>query len=70
MSLTKCPDCNRLSFVDAESCPSCERVFRLGEMRAQAHADEWAFGRRNNSLFAALFLLALAALSFVVLRGT
>jgi hypothetical protein len=69
MSLTKCPDCRRLSFVEAESCPSGERVFRSGEMRAQANAEERAFGRRNNSLFAALFLMALAALAFVVLRG-
>lgn len=33
------------------------------------NAEERAFGRRNNSLFAALFLLALAALTFVVLGG-
>ncbi len=69
MSLTKCPDCRRLSFVGAESCPSCERAFRPGEMRAQANAEERAFGRRNNSLFAAVFLMALAVLVFVVLRG-
>ena len=69
MSLTKCPDCHRLSFV-AESCPSCERVFRPGELRTQANAEERAFGGRNNSLFAALFLIALAALTFVMLRGT
>jgi hypothetical protein len=61
MSLTKCPACRRLNFVKAESCPSCERVFRPGELRA--------FGRRNNSLFAGLFLLMLAVLTFVVLRG-
>jgi len=69
MSLTKCPDRRRLSFVGAESCQSCDPVFRQGEMRARANADERAFGRRNNSLFAALFLLAMAALAFVVLRG-
>ena len=69
MSLTQCPDCRGLSFVGAGSCPSCERAFRPGELRAQANAEERAFGRRNNSLFAALFLFALAALAFVVLRG-
>ena len=69
MGLTKCPDCRRLSFVEATSCPSCERAFRPGEMRAQANAEERAFGRRNNSLFAAVFLMALAVLVFVVLRG-
>ena len=69
MSLTTCPDCRRLSFVKAESCPSCARAFRPGELRARANAEERAFGRRNNSLFAALFLMVLAALVFVVLRG-
>jgi len=69
MGLTKCPDCRRLSFVKAESCPSCARAFRPGELGAQADAEERALGRRSNSLFAALFLFALAALAFVVLRG-
>ena len=69
MSLTNCPDCRRLSFVEAGSCPSCQRMFRPGELRARADAEERAFGRRNNGLFAALFLFALAALAFVVLRG-
>ena len=69
MSLTRCPDCRRLSFVEAESCPSCGRAFGPGELRGRANADGVAFGRSNDSLFAALFLLALAALAFVVLRG-
>jgi uncharacterized Zn finger protein (UPF0148 family) len=70
MSLTKCPDCRRPSFVKADSCPNCERVFRPGKLRAQANAEERDFGRRTNSLFAGLFLIALAVLTFVVLRGT
>ncbi|MET0645436.1 MAG: hypothetical protein ABW208_02380 [Pyrinomonadaceae bacterium] len=70
MSLTTCPDCRRLSLDKDESCPSCERAFRSGEPRAQAAAEERAFGRRNNSLFAALFLITMAVLTFVVLRGT
>ena len=37
---------------------------------ARANAEGRAFGRRNDSLFAALFLVALVALTFVVLRGT
>jgi hypothetical protein len=65
----RCPDCRRLSFVEATSCPSCERTFRPGELRAQANAEERAFGRRNNSLFAAVFLMALAVFAFVALRG-
>ncbi len=70
MSLTKCPDCRRLSFVKAHFCPNCEPVFRPGELRAQASAEERAFGRRTDSLFAGLFLIALAVLTFVVLGGT
>ena len=70
MGLANCPDCHGLSFVKAETCPSCERVVRPGELRAQADAEGRAFGRRNNSLFAALFLLALAVLTFLMLRGT
>jgi hypothetical protein len=69
MSLAKCPDCRRLGFVKAGPCPSCARAFRLGELRAQSDAEERAFGRGSNGLFAALFLFALAALAFVVLRG-
>lgn len=70
MSLTTCPDCRRLSFVEAESCPDCERAFLPGEMRARANAVEGAFSRRFNGLFAAMFMAALAVLTFVALRGT
>ena len=69
MSLTRCPDCRRLGFAGAGSCPGCARAFGPGGLRALPDADGGALGRRNNSLFAALFLLALAALTFVVLRG-
>lgn len=69
MSMTKCPDCHRLSFVKSESCPSCERAFRPGELRAQANAEEKSLGRRANGVFAALFLAALVALAFVMFRG-
>ena len=70
MNLTKCPDCQRLSFVKVESCPGCNRAFRPGELQAQANREESSFGRKYNGLFAALFLIALAALAFVMLRGT
>jgi hypothetical protein len=69
MSLTKCPDCRRLSFVKADSCPSCARVFRPGEIGPQADAENRAFVRRSNGLFAGLFLMALAAIAYVMLRG-
>ena len=70
MSLTKCPYCRRLNFVESGACAGCERMFRPGELRAQAEAEARAFNRRYNGLFAALFLMLLAVLAFVVLRGT
>lgn len=70
MSLTKCPHCRRLNFVKSGTCASCERIFRPGELRAKADAEARAFNRRYNGLFAALFLMLLAVLAFVVLRGT
>jgi hypothetical protein len=66
MSLNTCPDCRRPRFDKDESCPSCARAFRAGG----PGAGERAFGRRNDSLFAALFLITLALLTFIVLRGT
>jgi hypothetical protein len=69
MSLTKCPDCRRLSFVKAESSLSCERMFWPGELRAQANAEERAFGRRSDGVFAALITAALAAFAFVLIGG-
>jgi hypothetical protein len=53
-----------------EMCANCERAFRPSELRAQADAEAKAFSRRYNGLFAALSLMLLAALAFVVLRGT
>jgi hypothetical protein len=70
MSLTKCPYCRRLNFVESGACASCERTLRPGELRARVGAAARAFNRRHNGLFAALFLMLLAVLAFVVLRGT
>ena len=70
MRLTRCPYCRRLTFVKSGTCASCNQVFRAGELRAKADAEEVAFGRRYNGLFAGLFLIPLAVLAFVVLRGT
>jgi hypothetical protein len=44
-------------------------MFRPGELRAKADAEERAFNRRYNGLFAGLFLIGPAVLAFVVLRG-
>jgi hypothetical protein len=69
MSLTKCPDCRRLTFVDALSCPSCGEAFRPGVLGAQAATEERGFNRRCGALFVSAVLLSAAgALLFVTLR--
>lgn len=70
MRLTKCPYCRRLNFVKSETCAGCDHVFRPGELRAKADAEERGFNRQYKGLFAGLFLISLAVLTFVVLRGT
>ena len=70
MSLTTCPYCRRLNFAKAETCATCERVFRPGELQAKADAEDGAHKRKYNGLPAALFMLVPAAQAFVVLRGT
>ena len=70
MSLTTCPYCRRLNFAKAETCATCERVFRPGELQAKADAEDKALKRKYNGLLAALFVMVLAVLAFVVLRGT
>jgi hypothetical protein len=66
MSLTKCPYCCRLNFVESGACASCERAFRPGELQEKAGAEVRAFNRKYDGLF----LMLLAVLAFVVLRGT
>jgi hypothetical protein len=69
MSLTKCPDCRRLTFIDALSCPSCGQAFRPGVLRAKAATEERGFNRRCGALFlSALLLGTVAALLLTTLR--
>ena len=68
MSLTHCPDCRRLCFVDSASCPSCEVSFKPGALRAAATAEEKSFSRKSNILFLVPFVSALAVLTFVLVR--
>lgn len=69
MSMTKCPDCRRLTFIDAPSCPGCGEAFEPGALRAKAAAEESGFNRRRGALFlSALLLSAVGALLFVVIR--
>jgi hypothetical protein len=44
-------------------------VFRPGELREKADAEDRVFNRKYKGLFAALFVIMLAVLTFVVLRG-
>lgn len=69
MSLTKCPDCRHLTFVDALSCPGCGEAFRPGVLRAKAAAEERGFKRRCGALFLSVLLVGtVAVLLFAMLR--
>lgn len=68
MSLTHCPDCHRLTFINAESCPGCGEAFRPGALLAIAKAEERAFRRKCGALFLVAFLLIVAASLFMILR--
>lgn len=68
MSLTHCPDCRRLCFVDSASCPSCAASFRPGALRDAAAAEEKSFKVRSGIMFLIPFAAALAALAVVLVR--
>ena len=69
MSLTHCPDCRRLCFVDSASCPSCAVSFRPGALRDAAAAEEKSFRRRSNIMFLVPLVAALAVLAVVLVRA-
>ena len=69
MSLTHCPDCRRLCFVAAASCPNCEVPFRPGAFRAAAAAEKKTFRRRCTVLFLVPSLSTLAVLAVVMVRA-
>jgi hypothetical protein len=69
MSLTHCPDCRRLCFVNSTSCPSCAVSFRPGALRDAAAAEEKSFRRRSNIMFLIPFVGALAAMAVVLMRN-
>lgn len=68
MSLTQCPDCHHLSFVDAATCPNCSQVFAPGVLHAIAVAEERGFRRKYRALFLTLLLVVLGVLLLVVLQ--
>jgi ribosomal protein L32 len=68
MSLTKCPNCHHLTFVDALSCPSCGEAFRPGALWAKAAAEDRGFKRRCGALFLSVLVVGtVAVLLFVML---
>ena len=69
MSLTHCPDCRRLCFVDSASCPSCAVSFRPGALRAAAAAETKSFMRTSSIMFLVPFAGAFLALAVVLMRG-
>lgn len=69
MSLTHCPDCHRLCFVNSTSCPSCAASFRPGVLRAAAVAEDKSFMRKSGIMFLIPFASALALLAVVLMRS-
>jgi hypothetical protein len=68
LSLTHCPECRRLCFINSESCASCGAPFRAGVLRGAAEAEEKSFRVRSGLMFFVPFAGALAALAFVLIR--
>jgi hypothetical protein len=68
VSLTHCPDCRRLCFVNSASCPSCAASFRPGVLHAVAAAEEKSFRRRSGIMFLVPFVSILALLAVVLMR--
>ena len=69
MSLTHCPGCHGLSFVDSTSCPNCAQAFLPGQLQKIADAENRAFKRRAGILFFILLMISLAITLAVVLQG-
>ncbi len=68
MSLTHCPGCHRLTFINAASCPSCGVAFQPGALLAMARTEDRAFRRKGGALLLAPLLLILAVSLFMLLR--
>lgn len=69
MSLTYCPGCHQLSFVDAESCPTCEQAFQPGQLQKVSDAEDRAFKRKAGILFFTLLIISLGIVLAVILQG-
>jgi hypothetical protein len=69
MSLTHCPGCHQLSFVDAESCHTCGQAFQPGQLQKVSDAEDRAFKRKAGILFFTLLIISLGIVLAVILRG-
>jgi len=69
MSLTHCPDCRRLCFINSASCPSCDASFRPGALRAAAASEEKSFMMKGIIMFLVPFLSALALSAVMLMRS-
>ena len=69
MSLTQCPNCHRLCFTDAASCPNCFQVFKPGVLQASAIAAEKSFSAKAHMIFLGLLLIWLVVLLWSYLGG-
>ena len=68
MSLTHCPDCDQLSFLNASSCVGCGETFPPDALRKKAAAEERAFRIKYGTLYLAVLLSVMAALFFFLFR--
>ena len=69
MSLTHCPDCHRLCFINSASCPSCAASSRPGVLSAAAAAEEKSFMRKGGIMFLVPIVSALALLAVMLMRS-
>jgi hypothetical protein len=69
MSLTHCPSCHQLSFVDAASCHICEQAFQPGQLQRVSDAEDKAFMRKAGVLFFTLLIISLGIVLAVILQG-
>ncbi len=69
MSLTHCPSCHQLSFVDAASCTTCAQPFQPGQLQKVSDAEDKAFKRKASVLFFTLLIISLGIVLAVILQG-
>ena len=69
MSLSNCPACRQLCFLNSASCQSCGQVFEPDALQACAAAEEKFFQRTGITMFLAVLFSLLALLLLMAGRG-